>query len=70
MSLIKKIERPTLRNSLGFVKATFLLMVLSSASSAFAQQEQMEEVQNPATETEAVVFKDNLGRELTGSPPE
>ena len=67
MSLIKKIERPTLRNSLGFVKATFLLMVLSSASSAFAQQEQMEEVQNPATETEAVVFKDNLGRDTPRS---
>ena len=67
MPLIKKIDRPTLRSSLSFVKAAFLLIVLSSASSAFAQQEQMEEVQNPATETEAVVFKDNLGRDTPRS---
>jgi len=67
MPLIKKIDRPTLRSSLSFAKTAFLLIVLSSASSAFAQQEQMEEVQNPVTETEAVVFKDNLGRDTPRS---
>ena len=67
MPLIKKIDRPTLRSSLSFVKAAFLLIVLSSASSAFAQQEQMEEEQNLVTETETVVFKDNLGRDTPRS---
>lgn len=67
MPLVKKIERPTLRSSLGLVKTAFLFIVLSSASSAFAQLGQMDEVQNPAIETEAVVFKDNLGRDTPRS---
>lgn len=67
MPLIKKIERPTLRSSLGFVKTAFLFVVLSSGSSAFAQQEQTAEVQSPAPAAEVVEFKDNLGRDTPRS---